>query len=992
MRFWLFAGCALAAAGNVHAQSIIIGAGTTSTVQLSLGGTDALLVEAGGTLSVADTAIRWNSAATDLRIENHGLIESVAPDGRAINAGGSVTAPRYLTLSNAVGGTIRSENDAIRINTDITAGSVSISNAGLILATGTGQAIDLYAIASTVSGQIMIRNLAGGVIRSTDADAVRPGEQGTVDNAGVIDAGGTVNLASDGVDFQEHAGTVINRSGGLITGARHGITTDVDLFVVNEAGATILGRNGSGVGSDGNGTVINYGTITGAYGGGVGDGDGVDIDYVANIQNYGLIEALGAGIPEGDSSEGVAMGTGKLTNFAGATIRSVHLGFWGANDILLVNAGTIEGTLQGIVFAGGSNVVINSGTIRGGIFGALTFEAGTNELVIREGSVIEGAVYALGSHDTLRLEADLAPLDATGFEYLEVAATATLRTSAQFAHTHIESTGELHLGAWSGGMTGGTIFNEGALVVEQEGELVYDGILSGSGSLRLAGTGDLRLTGGNTLSGDIIVGSGRLLLDDLLQSPITVESGGALEASVPVAALYAQSGSDISVKQVTGDLVLSPGATLNWDGATAITVGGHATLGGNLRDVPDEQTSISRLRRITILEAAQGIGGLFENIYLPPSQDLAASVEYGQSTVNIVWRRTDIRFADAAFTQNQTAVANMMQGAKIDDPLRDSILVIEDGGQARQAFDALSGEMHASVDSALIAEDIALRPLLVSPAAGDGVYLWGRGIIGSANLDGTQDVHEYGWKRKGIVAGLRYGSGDLWLGVAGGKASEDSEQALNGAADINSSFIGGDAGAALDRFRIHGGVFHAWHDISANRGVAYSGVSQSLAAKYDANSTQLFGNIEYAAVKIDNFQISPFAGVAFLWAKRDGFTETGGSTALDIASSSRSLQIFDLGLLSTATIEASPTVTLHPRLRAGWQGARGDTASDIDASIAGTAGMAIIGQSVARDRIAWDLGMGIDFGRAQLDLGWQAAAGSGAFDHVARIGLSIALN
>ena len=143
------------------------------------------------------------------------------------------------------------------------------------------------------------------------------------------------------------------------------------------------------------------------------------------------------------------MGTGKLTNFAGATIRSVHLGFWGANDILLVNAGTIEGTLQGIVFAGGSNVVINSGTIRGGIFGALTFEAGTNELVIREGSVIEGAVYALGSHDTLRLEADLAPLDATGFEYLEVAATATLRTSAQFAHTHIESTGELHLGAAS---------------------------------------------------------------------------------------------------------------------------------------------------------------------------------------------------------------------------------------------------------------------------------------------------------------------------------------------------------------------------------------------------------------------------------------------------------------------------------------------------------------------------------------------------------------
>jgi hypothetical protein len=73
------------------------------------------------------------------------------------------------------------------------------------------------------------------------------------------------------------SGTVNNLAGGFISGARHGITTDVDVTVINYG--TIIGRNGSGVGSDGSATVINYGRITGAYdGSGNGDGDGVDID------------------------------------------------------------------------------------------------------------------------------------------------------------------------------------------------------------------------------------------------------------------------------------------------------------------------------------------------------------------------------------------------------------------------------------------------------------------------------------------------------------------------------------------------------------------------------------------------------------------------------------------------------------------------------------------------------------------------------------------
>jgi len=54
---------------------------------------------------------------------------------------------------------------------------------------------------------------------------------------------------------------------GTISGPRHGITADTEISVINRSGGLIVGRNGSGVGSDGTGTVINYGTIRGEYAG-----------------------------------------------------------------------------------------------------------------------------------------------------------------------------------------------------------------------------------------------------------------------------------------------------------------------------------------------------------------------------------------------------------------------------------------------------------------------------------------------------------------------------------------------------------------------------------------------------------------------------------------------------------------------------------------------------------------------------------------------------
>ena len=75
-----------------------------------------------------------------------------------------------------------------------------------------------------------------------------------------------------------------NFKGGLIEGSRHGISGDLPVTLTNEAGATVRGRNGSGINldttsSDPVALVTNRGLISGNYnGGGEGDGDGVDVD------------------------------------------------------------------------------------------------------------------------------------------------------------------------------------------------------------------------------------------------------------------------------------------------------------------------------------------------------------------------------------------------------------------------------------------------------------------------------------------------------------------------------------------------------------------------------------------------------------------------------------------------------------------------------------------------------------------------------------------
>jgi hypothetical protein len=419
----------------------VVQSGSQRSDRITMAGADTLLVEATGTLSVSasNQAVRFTGATDSAQITNHGLIEATsdAGDARAIRFEDTIGATLNATITNGATGIIRARSDAVQIQAgSVVAGLLTIDNAGEMRAF-TGQALDL----AGAFGDFTVALDNSGTITANESDALRFGAIGNVVNSGSIDGGNALAYSgADGVEYGDNAtGSVTNEEGGTISGDRHGINAGIGsaITVLNNAGGTLEGRNGSGVGSDGTATVTNYGTIRGSFsdspgsdgngatpgaidGGGPdgvndGDGDGIDIDGEATIVNGGLIHGVSAGGTGsdglGNTAEGIAAGGGTFDNLAAGIIRGGGLGILIDNSsqgnapfrTQIDNDGLIEGlTGTGIrIVSILADTIINNGTINGGNGFAIQFGAGDNRLAIEAGSAMTGIADGEGGTNTL---------------------------------------------------------------------------------------------------------------------------------------------------------------------------------------------------------------------------------------------------------------------------------------------------------------------------------------------------------------------------------------------------------------------------------------------------------------------------------------------------------------------------------------------------------------------------------------------------------------
>ncbi|WP_081725941.1 MULTISPECIES: autotransporter outer membrane beta-barrel domain-containing protein [unclassified Bradyrhizobium] len=661
--------------------------------------------ESGGTIKSSGSDVMRIGGGTTT-ITNSGLIDATTTAGsRAIRATTNLDNVVSLSIVNKSGATIQSADDAIQINgsgstNSTTTGRFSIDNAGTIRS-ATGQAIDFDNLTST-GATVQITNRAGGLITADNADAIRPGQNFTIDNYGQIIANSAPVPAdrpgADAIDLQlGHSGTVNNYAGGLISGAKNGTSGDVgsNITVNNYAGATIIGRDGAGVGSGGNANVINYGTITGAIDStsARGDGDGIDTDFVLTLTNYGTVQGTGAkGYDAGgrlNNSEGLAIGGGTIRNYG--LISGAAAGIVVNNDSNPDNTRGGTAALDLVNYAGATIVGNNSYAIRSE---NKTGTAADNDRIVNYGTIIGNGTIPDPNGVTLLQNGTPDPGSVgtlNGVTYTGTGSTRFIRGDGAAIQTGEGNDVLSNYGTIIGNsgraisMEGGddtlNLYGGSSIVGRIDGGVGTDTInLFGPGSGTLSNVinfevlnvqgGVWTITDAQSYQNGATVGSGAtLLVNGSLGNAVTVNAGGTLGGNGSVGNLLINGGTlspgnSIGTLTVQGSLTFTAASTylveVSAVASDRTNVTGAATLGG--ATVNASFTGNTFQKQYTILNAAGGVSGTFGgpvNSNLP--SNFSSSLSYD---ANNVYLNLALNFAATAkLNGNQAAVGNAIASA-----------------------------------------------------------------------------------------------------------------------------------------------------------------------------------------------------------------------------------------------------------------------------------------------------------------------------------------
>jgi uncharacterized protein with beta-barrel porin domain len=756
--------------------------------------------EAGGTLkAVGNDAMRVGAGTTT--ITNSGLIDATTLAGsRAIRVNTNLNSVTSLSIVNNAGATIQSADDALQINGSgtsnaTTTASFSVDNAGTIRS-ATGQAIDFDNLSSTAA-TVTITNRATGLITADNADAVRPGQNFTIYNYGQIIANSAPVPAdrpgADGIDLQAgHTGTVYNYAGGVISGAKSGTAGGLgsNITVINDVGATIIGRDGSGVGSGGNAVVTNYGTITGAIDAtsARGDGDGIDVDFVLTLlTNYGTVQGTGAkGADDGgrlNNSEGVAAGGGTIRNYG--TITGATAGIVINNDSNTNNSRSGSAALDLINYAGGSIVGQNSYAIRSE---NKTGTAIDNDTIVNYGSIVGNGTIPDPNGVTLLQNGNPDPGSVgtlNGVTYTGTGATRFIRGDGAAIQTGEGNDVLSNYGTITGN-TGRAISMEGgddtlnlyagsSIAGRIDGGVGTDAInLFGAGSGTLANVINfetLNVQGGSwtvadaqSYQGGATVFTGAtLLVNGALVNAVTVNAGGTLGGSGSVGNTFVNGGTlspgnSIGTLTVQGSLVFTAASTylVQVSGANAdrTNVATTATLGGATVNAAFAGTSF--LSRYTIVNATGGVSGTFGALVsnLPSTFNASLSYDAHNAYLDLA-----LNFAPAAgLNGNQRNVGNALTNffnATGSIPIVFGALT--PAGLSQISGEVATGSQQTTFDAMGMFMGIMTDPFVAG--RGDGV---GGAAGAPAYAEQSDDVSAYAPKDKPRSAREREAYAAIW--------------------------------------------------------------------------------------------------------------------------------------------------------------------------------------------------------------------------------------
>ncbi|WP_165814672.1 autotransporter domain-containing protein [Labrenzia sp. 011] len=984
-----------------------------------------------GTVTVTGTGSTWTNSS--------GLTVGDAGAGAlTLSAGGTVNASGTVTLASQAGSTGTLNIGSASGDTAIAAG---IFAPGVIaFGAGDGEIVfnhtdTNYTFDADISGDGSISVLSG----TTKLTGTNSYTGGTTVTAGTLQVGDGGTSGSLSGDVTNNGALIFNRSDALSYG---GEISGTGSLTKSGAGTLTL----TGTNTHTGGTTVTAGTLQ------VGDG-GTSGSFSGDVTNNG---ALIFNRSDAMSYGGEISGTGSLTKSGVGTLTltgtNTHTGGTTVTaGTLQVGDGGTSGSLSGDVTNNGalifnrSDALSYGGEISG--TGSLT-KSGAGTLTLTGtnthtgGTTVTAGTLQVGDGGTSgSFSGDVTNNSALIFNRSdalsyggEISGTGSLTKSGAGTltltgtNTHTGGTtvtaGTLQVG--DGGTSGsfsGDVTNNSALIFNRSDALSYGGEISGTGSLTKSGAGTLTLIGTNSYTGGTTVWSGVLTVNGST-GDITL-NGGTLGGSGTVGSVTAKSGSTIApgnsigTLNISGNTSFASGSTYavevdkngNSDRIVAtgtVTIDSGATVSVSPENGTDDGSTYSVATTYTMLTANTGVTGTFGSV-TDTFAFLDASLSYDANNVYLKLFRNDFLFTTFAMTPNQRATAGALDTLGSGNAVYDAVSVLGET-DARAAFDSLSGEVQASVNTLMIQQSSLARDAVgdrirtafdsiasgemqmiafngegEAPAVpGDDTYAWGQayGNWGRSKGDGNAGTMDH--VSGGFFMGVDASLFDGWRGgvIAGyGNTSFDVDaRASSGSAD--SYTLGAYAGNQLNALGLRAGASYSWHDVSTSRSVTAGTLHNTLSADYSAATAQLFAEAGFT-VNTQIARFEPFAGAALIHQSNDSFTETGGAAALSVAAASQTLGITSLGLRTERQVAAGDTFTATLTGSLAWQHAFGDRdATSIMRFDSGGDPFEITGLPLDSDTVLIQAGIDLDFGQnINLTAGYNGDLGINAQNH-----------
>ncbi len=980
-----------------------------------------------GAVLVDGAGSTWNNLSL-LVVGGGGVGTLDITDGGYVHSGSATIA----NLATASGSIVRVMDAGSRweIDNDLvvggsTDGQLRITDGGVVEAASaslgyTGDGDGTIYISGTDSAFTVANDLNVGV----DGFGRLTIENGGYASAGAIYAGYGA-LADSRITVSDSTLDVTNRIGIGYDG--EGTMVIQSGGQVNSAGA-ILGWNATG---DGRAAVTNAGSRW----------DNTGTLYVGNLGTGFLLVSDGGvvtstdgyvGTENGSDSEATVTGAGSSWEMSGAFLVGHNTGSQGT---VTVSAGGSISGLQGIlgdlagsvgtmtVTGAGStwsalvdSSVLYSGDLNVGRFGTgyLTVTDGGsvvgNRLHIGNEAGSSGTVAVSGAGSNLTI-AERLSVGIEGDGVLTVSNGATVSADRIVIADDATSSGTLNIGAARGqtASAAGTINASTVVLGDGDGEIVFNhtgssyafasdvegtGTLSFlSGLTKLTGdysafTGDLSIAGGlvsvntstltavaNVLSGATLGGSGTL-------GNVAVASGGTVApgnsiGTLTVANISFASGSTYSVEidnAGRSDLLHATGTA---------TINSGASVYFGPENGTDDGSTYSIGTVYTILTADGGVSGTFGSIS-DGFVFLDGTLIYDANNIYLTLSRNATSFASLGQTRNQIAVGTALDSMASGDPVQSVVAGLGESA-VRPAYDALSGEIHASAKGMLVDDSRFVRDglnarLLAGEATGErGFWMSSFGSWAKADSDGNAASLEH--NTGGFLGGADAVFLEDWrLGLAGGYSRTSFDvDGRNSSGTSDNYSLGVYGGRSLGAFDLRFGGAYTWHQISTDRSVDIGSFSEDLDADYDASTAQFFGEASYGIdTGIGHF--SPFAGLAHVLLHTDRMSETGGDAAISAASDDYAVTYSTLGLRASAPVDLGG-MPIGLQGMVGWRHAFGDATPTSDHAFATGDAFTVAGTPIARDVAVFEAGLSVSLSKtATFGVSYAGQAGGGDWE------------